>query len=88
MNEITPLLPVRPKTEWDFTCDPDVHGYCPTCSDEAKLARVLALGDAIGLAIVEIDGEQTEIDVSLVADVEVGQVLLMHGGVALEKLEL
>ena len=87
MSEIIPLRPVQPKTQRGFTCDPDVHGECPACSDEAKPARVLALNDAEGLAVVEIDGERTEIDISLVADIAVGQVLLVHGGVALEKLE-
>ena len=57
---------------------------CTTCSDEARLGRVQALvGD--GLARVQIGASLDEISVELV-DAAVGDVVLVHGGVAIGKL--
>jgi hydrogenase maturation factor len=50
-------------------------------------AKVLEVDETLALAQVEINGQRTEIDVSLVDGVEVGQTLLVHGGVALERVE-
>jgi len=61
--------------------------HCITCSDEALPARVLQIDEHLGLAQVEVEGQITEIDVSLIDGVEVGQTLLVHGGVALERLD-
>jgi hydrogenase assembly chaperone HypC/HupF len=65
----------------------DGEGVCLTCSDEALPARVLSVGEDVGLALVEINGTLTEIDVSLVEAVAPGDWLLAHGGVALSRME-
>ena len=63
------------------------EGVCLTCSDEAQPARVLSVGEAVGLALVEVGGTITEIDVTLVETVAPGDWVLTHGGVALGRLE-
>ncbi|MGA7732298.1 MAG: HypC/HybG/HupF family hydrogenase formation chaperone [Chloroflexia bacterium] len=57
--------------------------HCATCSDEALPARVLATDEASSMAVVELQGATTEVDISLVDNVEPGDTLLVHGGVAL-----
>jgi D-sedoheptulose 7-phosphate isomerase len=57
---------------------------CITCGDVAVEARVVAVRN--GSAVVEKDGLREEVAVELVNDVGVGDVLLCHAGVALEKL--
>ncbi|MBA3947281.1 MAG: HypC/HybG/HupF family hydrogenase formation chaperone [Herpetosiphonaceae bacterium] len=69
------------------SCTLDSDGHCITCSDEALPARVLQVDEATGLAIVAIDGATTEVDISLVDAVQVGQLLLVHGGVAISTPE-
>lgn len=65
--------------------DPDT-GRCITCSDEGVEGRVLALrGD--GLAEVELEGEAREVATELLDGVAVGDVLLVHAGVAIARLE-
>jgi hydrogenase maturation factor len=66
------------------SCDIDGTGHCVTCSDEALPAKVLKIDLALALAVVEIAGQVTEVDISLVDEVVVGRSLLVHGGVALE----
>lgn len=56
---------------------------CITCSDQALPAKVVGIDDALGLATVELAGGISEVDISLVDDVELGDLLLVHGGVAL-----
>ncbi len=68
-------------------CVPDAHGFCATCADEALRARVMQVDDARSIAMVEIDGRPAEVDVSLLEEVAVGQVLLVHGGVAIGTAE-
>lgn len=70
---------------YERACSTD--GHCITCSDEALPARVLRVDKSTGLALVLIDGEQTEVDVTLVDDVQPDQILLVHGGVAIALLE-
>ena len=67
-------------------CRVDEHGHCSTCSDEALPAHVLRVSKEEGIAVAEIDGQQTQIEISLVDDVQPGSWLLVHGGVALERL--
>jgi D-sedoheptulose 7-phosphate isomerase len=57
---------------------------CITCGDIAVEARVVALRN--GTALIEKDGLREEVAVDLVGDVEVGDLLLCHAGVALEKV--
>lgn len=57
---------------------------CITCGDVAVEATVVAV--AKGTAVVEKGGAREEVAVDLVRGVEVGDTLLCHAGVALEKL--
>ena len=71
-----------------MTLYPDLEGqgslfHCVTCSDEALACTVLSVDEANGLAVVSIQSTTTQIDVSLVDAVLPGDVLLVHGGVAL-----
>lgn len=59
------------------------NGHCLTCSDEMLLARVLEVNEETGLAIVEIGGQTGEVDITLVEQVAPGNILLVHGGVAI-----
>lgn len=85
-------MPVNFRRSEEFTvgasCMPDDHGHCITCGDEALPARVLHVDDLGWTAQVELQGQTTEIDISLVDDVQVGQVVLAHGGVALAVLDI
>jgi hydrogenase assembly chaperone HypC/HupF len=67
-------------------CRVDEHGHCSTCSDEALPAHVLRIFEDNWTALAEMDGHETQIDISLVDDVQPGSWLLVHGGVALERL--
>jgi D-sedoheptulose 7-phosphate isomerase len=57
---------------------------CITCGDVAVQARVIAVRN--GTAVIEQDGLREEIAVDLVEGVEVGDRVLCHAGVALEKV--
>ena len=67
-------------------CEPDAHGYCATCSDEALPARVLEINESEEMALVEMDNRTVEVDISLMDGVFLDQVLLVHGGVAVGSL--
>ena len=58
---------------------------CITCGDVAVEARVVAVRNSA--ALIEKDGLREEVAVELIEGVEVGDLLLCHAGVALEKLE-
>ncbi len=64
-------------------CSPDERGRCVTCADEALPATVLRVEPELGLAIVALEGDEVEIDISLVDEVAAGDLLLVHGGVAI-----
>jgi hypothetical protein len=73
----------------DATCELDADGHCATCSDEALTARVLRVDQETGIALVEIVAEKyttEEIDITLVESVDPGDLLLVHGGVAISNL--
>jgi hypothetical protein len=57
---------------------------CITCGDVAVEARVVAVRN--GTAVIEKDGLREEVAVELIDGVGIGDVLLCHAGVALEKL--
>ena len=57
---------------------------CITCGDVAVQARVVALTN--GTATIEKEGAREDVAIDLVGGVEVGDLLLCHAGVALEKL--
>lgn len=71
----------------EIICVLDAEGHCITCSDEAWPVRVLHIDQQTGLALVHRrEEQQEEVDITLVADVMPGDWLLVHGGVALERL--
>ncbi len=57
---------------------------CITCGDVAVEATVVALGDQA--ATIEKEGARETVAIDLVEDVRVGDQLLCHAGVALEKV--
>jgi D-sedoheptulose 7-phosphate isomerase len=57
---------------------------CITCGDVAVEARVVDLCN--GSAMIEKDGAREEVALELVDEVHVGDLVLCHAGVALEKL--
>lgn len=75
------MTPIKPEF-----CIVDESGHCITCADEALPARVIEVDLALALARVEVNHQTTEVDISLVDEVVVGQVLLVHGGVAIATL--
>lgn len=60
---------------------------CLTCGDEALPVKVVQVDSDSALAVVEIDGQETEADISLVERVAVGDIILVHGGVALGRVD-
>jgi hydrogenase expression/formation protein HypC len=64
-----------------------VEGHCITCSDEALQVRVLSLDCDTGVALVELGEKTEEVDVSLVEEVAPGDLLLVHGGVAIASMK-
>jgi len=68
------------------SCMLDEEGHCITCTDEAQPARVLHIDQELGTALVEFKGETEEVDITLVEEVEPGDWLLVHGGVAIANI--
>jgi hydrogenase assembly chaperone HypC/HupF len=68
-------------------CELDAEGHCITCSDEALPATVLHVDEESGSALVEINEETEEVDITLVDEVAPGDLLLVHGGVAIAHLD-
>jgi hydrogenase maturation factor len=67
-----------------MTCDHDSH--CITCSDEAVPLRVVKIDEERELALCENDaGEQTTVEIALVAPVALDAVVLVHAGTALAR---
>jgi hypothetical protein len=63
--------------------DPEVH--CSTCADDAQLAEVVSVaGDR---ATVRRGGDVADVAIDLIADVEPGDLLLVHAGVAISPVE-
>jgi hydrogenase maturation factor len=71
----------------DAACTLDSEGHCITCSDEALQVRVLYVDDENGLAQVTLKGTEEEIDISLVESIMPGDILLVHGGVAIARVD-
>ena len=66
-------------------CTDDV---CVTCSDEGRLAEVvLEPAHPTGQALVRTAGGEEWVDVAMVGDVAVNDLLLVHAGAALTRLE-
>lgn len=67
----------------------DVEGHCITCSDEGVPLRVRAIFPAVGTALCEdAVGSGTEVLTGLIEDLRPGEVVLVHAGAALAKLEV
>jgi hydrogenase maturation factor len=61
------------------------HDGCVTCSDAGILVRVISQ-DGYDALCEDAAGNRAEIAVELVEPVELGEVLLTHGGVAIGRL--
>jgi len=59
-------------------------GHCLTCRDTAVAATVVEV-DGVN-ATVEFEGEHERVGIELVGLVAVGDTLLCHAGIALQKL--
>jgi hypothetical protein len=81
------LLKHRPLPADEAYCSLDAEGHCTTCSDEALQVQVLSVDQENGLALVAIDDSSEEIDVTLLERVEPGDILLVHGGVAIARVD-
>lgn len=58
---------------------------CITCSDQLLEFTVTEVDENAGTARGTIDGSHTEVSIDLLDGVSVGEVLLCHGGVALQR---
>jgi hydrogenase maturation factor len=65
------------------SCEDD---RCITCGDVAVAATVVAVHGVT--ATVEVDGAQEHVGIDVVGAVEVGEVLLCHAGIAIDKLDV
>ena len=71
----------------DVSCTLDAEGHCITCSDEALQVRVLSVDEENGLAQVTPNGTSEDIDITLVENIAPGDILLVHGGVAIARVD-
>jgi hydrogenase expression/formation protein HypC len=62
------------------------HDGCVVCSDAGIPVRVISIEGDDALC-EDAAGNQTEIAIELVAPVQIGEILLTHGGVAIGKVE-
>ena len=62
------------------------HEVCITCSDQLLRMVVDSVDEERMIARGAIDGEPAEIGVDLIDGVQPGDVLLCHGGVALQRV--
>ncbi len=65
------------------SCELNGDGHCITCSDEALPVKIVSIDHTTGLALVEVQNKIEEIDITLVEDITVGDIVLVHGGVAI-----
>jgi hydrogenase maturation factor len=65
---------------------PECHDeVCITCSDQLLTMVVTDVDEAAGIARGSIGGSAAEVGIDLLDGVTVGEVLLCHGGVALQR---
>ncbi len=77
MPPAEPLAPVGAECALD---------HCITCSDEAVPMRVVAIDADRGLALCETaEGTRSSVEIALV-DAGVGDEVLVHAGVALQRV--
>jgi hypothetical protein len=60
-------------------------GVCITCADQLLSLVVTDVDAGAGVARGTIDGEPAEVGIDLLDGVTPGEVLLCHGGVALQR---
>ncbi|HTK06657.1 MAG TPA: HypC/HybG/HupF family hydrogenase formation chaperone [Ktedonobacteraceae bacterium] len=70
----------------DFYCHTDKE-HCITCSDEAVSVRVVGVDQQASVAMVEVYDAIEEVDITLIENVKPGDMLLVHAGVAIGRLE-
>jgi hydrogenase maturation factor len=92
MNNWTKKKPDRPRLAKNLflqqvSQQENLHRFCPACTDEALPGRVTQIFVEHNTALVEINGEAVEVDVSLLDQVSIGQTLFVHGGVAIGSRE-
>lgn len=75
----------REKTLPDSYCTLD-HDGCVVCADAGIPVRVVSIEGDDALC-EDVAGNRAEIAVELVVPVNVGEVLITHGGVAIGKVE-
>ena len=62
--------------------------HCITCGDDGVLMQVVRIDDARGLALcAHEDGSRETVETALVEAVAPGDILLVHAGTALARLE-
>jgi hydrogenase expression/formation protein HypC len=76
------LRPAEPASR----CGPE--GHCITCGDDGVAMRVTGMDAREDLAIcVDDSGDANEVAVDLVGAVAAGDMVLVHAGVAIARLE-
>lgn len=69
-----------------MSCDAERH--CITCSDEGVSLRVVDVDQERAMALCEDDsGARSSVEIALVDAVGPGDLLLVHAGTALTRLE-
>jgi len=58
---------------------------CITCSDQLLTLTVTDVDEASGVASGTINGQPAEVSIDLLGGVRLGDELLCHGGVALQR---
>jgi hypothetical protein len=58
---------------------------CITCSDQLLAVVITEVDSPAGIARGTIDGSEVEVGIDLLDGVTAGEVLLCHGGVALQR---
>jgi hydrogenase expression/formation protein HypC len=58
---------------------------CITCSDQLLEVVVVSVDELAGTARGTVDGSSVEVSIELLDSVVAGEVLLCHGGVALQR---
>ncbi|WP_068157612.1 hydrogenase assembly protein HupF [Rhodococcus phenolicus] len=72
-----------------LTADDPADAVCVTCSDEGRLAEVVsAPGTASATALARTADGTEHVDVSILESVAVHDLLVVHGGVALARLDV
>ena len=71
----------------EAACQPGPDGTCQLCGDVALHAVVLTVDVAAAEANVDMEGRRVVVATDLVGSVQAGDVLLVHQGFAIERLE-